>query len=91
MKTVTITLRDMEDGLMAMDLTIEGGFDDQSAACQAANSMLNHLDSIGNRVPEGLESAEEAPKVIISAEDINQRRAQTIAHIPKTPQIILAH
>ena len=91
MKTVIITLQDMEDGTMGMDLVIEGGFDDKSPACQAANSMLNHLDSIGNRVPEGFESAETAPTVIISAEDINQRRAQSIAHIPKTPQIILAH
>ena len=91
MKTVTIELQDMEDGSMGMNLTITSGFDENSAACQAANAMLNHLDSIGNRVPEGLESAEEAPKVIISAEDINQRRAQTIAHLPKTPQIILAH
>lgn len=85
MTVVTITLDDTA-GDVAVKVDIPGGYDRASPACNMANAIMNHLDAIAERK----ETADVTPRVVLAAEEINQRRADMVRHIAPEPIIIYA-
>lgn len=82
MATVTITFDDAPGGEVGLLIDLKGPLDMTSPAHRMANGVLNHLDRL---------QAQSAPEMIHTAEAINQRRADQVAHIKSESQIILAH
>lgn len=82
MARVTLTFDDAPGGEVGLLIDLKGPLDMNSPAHRMANGVLNYLDRL---------QAQSAPEMIHTAEAINQRKADQVAHIAQESVIIHAH
>lgn len=82
MATATIELND-DAGVIAMTVTMQGGFQEDSHAHAAAARALEFLDDLLQPAPEP-----ETPKVMTSAQ-VDAVKGATLAHLASQPIIVV--
>lgn len=73
-----------KDGKVAMSVDYGDGVDKESPAHKTSLILSKWMADL-------MEMPEEAPKIILAAEEINQAKASQVAHLGKAPRIIHAH
>ena len=86
---VTITLEDCPEGC-AVSYEFSEEFTLDSDACRKADLIADLMEGTSQQ-PVTQEQQEDAPRMVLTAEEINKRRAAQVAHLAPAQQIIYAH